>query len=319
VRADELKAAQRIALVHLLCEQCGRPMSIRGRDGQRRTCSARCRNAQRGPQTIGVARAVIEAKGWARPLRGKTWEDVYGADGAARRRANMVSQGRRRLGKSYEDLTDSVTAAEWRRKAGSTWRGKTPEELLGPERAAALREVRRQHLLARGPLAVAMSRRGEPSRLELTMRALLDRLGIRFEPQASVAGRQVDLYLPDYKLVIECDGEYWHQRPESQARDARNTAALEAAGYTVLRFGGQEIERRLDTVQARLLRVVANHEGRYVTGEVEIESVRVRIENSREASLYDLAVEEDRSYIVNGGIVSHNSNCLCLLTVLARP
>ena len=44
----------------------------------------------------------------------------------------------------------------------------------------------------------------------------LDRLGVKYEYQfeAKDIGRFYDFYLPEHRLLIELDGDYWHGNPE---------------------------------------------------------------------------------------------------------
>ena len=46
----------------------------------------------------------------------------------------------------------------------------------------------------------------------------------------------VDFYLPDFKVVIECDGEYWHSLPKAKLRDERKDFFLAFNGFKVYRF-----------------------------------------------------------------------------------
>ncbi|MDH5503208.1 MAG: endonuclease domain-containing protein [Acidimicrobiia bacterium] len=54
-------------------------------------------------------------------------------------------------------------------------------------------------------------------------------------PWAPTAGR-VDLYVPDWRLIIELDGRLWHSKTEDFERDRARDNAATAAGYNVLRF-----------------------------------------------------------------------------------
>lgn len=80
------------------------------------------------------------------------------------------------------------------------------------------------------------------------MRNMLDALGVSYlqnHPLDKIAN--VDFYIPHKKLVIECDGDYWHNLPGVQENDRRKTLQLEAKGYKVLRFWEHEI-RNMETV-----------------------------------------------------------------------
>ncbi len=53
----------------------------------------------------------------------------------------------------------------------------------------------------------------------------------------------VDFYLPEYKLVIYCDGKYWHSSEQSKKRDRKQNDILINAGYTVYRFDEKRINK----------------------------------------------------------------------------
>ncbi|OJY34757.1 MAG: hypothetical protein BGP06_18140 [Rhizobiales bacterium 65-9] len=76
-----------------------------------------------------------------------------------------------------------------------------------------------------------------------------------FRRQAPVGPYFADFVCHDAKLVIEIDGEH-HAFPENATRDVKRTAALNAYGYSVLRFWNHEIlgdvDAAADTIYATL-------------------------------------------------------------------
>ena len=66
----------------------------------------------------------------------------------------------------------------------------------------------------------------------------------------------VDFLCHANRLIIELDGSV-HDAPAVQAHDIGRRAALEAAGYTVLRFPNSDVDRDL----ARVLDVIRGHLG----------------------------------------------------------
>lgn len=96
--------------------------------------------------------------------------------------------------------------------------------------------------------------RGRNTKPELVVRRYLHRLGFRFRLHDRRLPGRPDIVLPRYRTVVEVRGCFWHchggcryaARPKSNAdfwaaklrgnveRDARNTAALEEAGWRVL-------------------------------------------------------------------------------------
>ena len=65
----------------------------------------------------------------------------------------------------------------------------------------------------------------------------LERRGVTFVKQQVIDGLWVaDALIPGPRVVVECDGEYWHSRPDMQERDRKKDRYLESRGYKVLRF-----------------------------------------------------------------------------------
>lgn len=62
------------------------------------------------------------------------------------------------------------------------------------------------------------------------------------EPLVNVTlcGYEVDFHWPDRRLVVEVDGN--HSRPKDARGDGARDRALAAAGYTVVRLSGAEVE-----------------------------------------------------------------------------
>ncbi len=83
----------------------------------------------------------------------------------------------------------------------------------------------------------------KPTSIEIIVEQLLQALDVSYESQWAIGRYVVDFYIPDKHLVIECDGEYWHLKPEAKARDARKDAFLSQRGYTILRLTGSQIKR----------------------------------------------------------------------------
>lgn len=74
----------------------------------------------------------------------------------------------------------------------------------------------------------------------------LERQLIPFMRQQPIDGLYVvDALVPGAKIVIECDGDYWH-RPEDTKialRDQKKTKYLESRGYQVFRFWESDIKK----------------------------------------------------------------------------
>src|SRR4051812_41571914 len=80
-----------------------------------------------------------------------------------------------------------------------------------------------------------LGRRSWPrtSSLENAMMRAFANLDMVVSPQYAIDHYTVDFALPNEKIVIECDGIYWHSLPRQQARDQHKNAWLERGGWIV--------------------------------------------------------------------------------------
>lgn len=77
---------------------------------------------------------------------------------------------------------------------------------------------------------------------ELAFEAELKKTGWKYEKQVYLCGVTfADFYLPEYRIVIYVDGEYWHLRPDIASRDARINEVLRFNGFGVYRFWANDI------------------------------------------------------------------------------
>lgn len=97
------------------------------------------------------------------------------------------------------------------------------------------------------------------TRIEIAMAELLDRLGIAYERERDMDGVCVaDFYIPAKRLVVQCDGDYWHRLPRMVQKDKRQDSELIKLGYEILRFWEKDIHERLDECGTKvMLRVAA--------------------------------------------------------------
>jgi len=109
-----------------------------------------------------------------------------------------------------------------------------------------------------------MGSAGTRSKLEDRFLALVLSGGVD-EPRVNVhisvpGGRslEVDFHWPDQRIVVEVDGS-GHRRVRTRREDADRDVLLRAAGYRVLRFPGEYIERRGAEVVAQVVAALNVH------------------------------------------------------------
>ena len=80
--------------------------------------------------------------------------------------------------------------------------------------------------------------------IELKVEAELQKRGINYQKQVRLCkGAVVDFYLPEYKMVIECDGDYWHNRIGCKEKDEQRDKILTLNGFDVHHFWEHEINK----------------------------------------------------------------------------
>ena len=75
----------------------------------------------------------------------------------------------------------------------------------------------------------------------------LKKQNIQFKTHVPLLSKyQVDLFIKP-NLIVECDGDYWHNLLGAQEKDKKKDFRLKEAGYNVLRFWEHEILENKDT------------------------------------------------------------------------
>lgn len=75
------------------------------------------------------------------------------------------------------------------------------------------------------------------------------RLPFKAFSQYPLGPYRTDFAIPQIRLAIECDGEYWHKQPEAVAKDMKRDSELAASGWTVVRFAERDINERMPDIQ----------------------------------------------------------------------
>lgn len=81
--------------------------------------------------------------------------------------------------------------------------------------------------------------------IEIIMKLKLKDENISFVHSKRIGKFCVDFLIKD--IIVECDGEYWHNRPGDKAKDFIRDNYLINKGYTVLRFSEYNIKNNIKT------------------------------------------------------------------------
>ena len=60
-------------------------------------------------------------------------------------------------------------------------------------------------------------------------------------------------------LIVECDGNYWHNFPDGTEKDHRKDTDFKDAGYNILRFWGSEIRENVEDCVNRIVEKMILH------------------------------------------------------------
>jgi len=77
--------------------------------------------------------------------------------------------------------------------------------------------------------------------IEKKMMVILNDLGLDYEYNKIIDNHAVDFFIRQYNLIIECDGDYWHNYPIGLPKDKEQTKNYKGNGYKILRFWEREI------------------------------------------------------------------------------
>ena len=84
-----------------------------------------------------------------------------------------------------------------------------------------------------------------PSSIEKDIWKVLDEIGIEYKIQVSFNNGRfiVDIYVPDQRLIIECNGDYWHNLPERKKRDKKLRKYAMNNSYNLIELWESEIKK----------------------------------------------------------------------------
>jgi very-short-patch-repair endonuclease len=98
--------------------------------------------------------------------------------------------------------------------------------------------------------ATSFSRRhikASKTSIEIKMAEELKNRQIEYIEQYNLGDKfTLDFFLPEFNIVIECDGNYWHTLPEVVKRDKSKNAYVKACGFSLYRFWESEINKDVE-------------------------------------------------------------------------
>lgn len=108
----------------------------------------------------------------------------------------------------------------------------------------------------------ALSHEKTTSSIELVIENILKEINVPFDTQFKIKNRIADFYIPEYNLVIEADGHYWHSDAVNKDKMYHfNKRKLYVdSGLSPLFFREGEIVNKLDIVRSIILNKIGRSE-----------------------------------------------------------
>lgn len=239
-------------LVDVTCAVCQAPYQVRAvilRYGRGRYCSRACVN--RALFSGKTQSAELIAKRTS-ALKGRRPSDRALEAAAQTNRARTITDAEKtkRLASLRATLADPIKGPRLRELKAALRRG----YVHSPETKAAIRAAHRTPAArARASSNGKRWRSGltpeqrtdyfrkllkhkSNTRIEQSVAATLSAMSVHYEPQYPIDRYSADFYVPAVRLVIECDGEWWHRSEAAQARDAKRDQFMRQRGYSILRL-----------------------------------------------------------------------------------
>ena len=281
-KTKDIVANERIAVMAKVCKQCGDLFSITKEGLYSEVCSNDCAS-----KFYKKYKAMHNAESWEKCRK-------------ATKKRMLDPKERENISMKIKEVMKNPQRKEINRiNLCNRWKnGKDTEVML--------------NALSRGRQKCRS--RIEPSSIEKAMAELLDKLNIKYACEYPIGSYHCDFYLPDFNIIIETDGDYWHSIPACKESDKKKDIFLKEKGYTIIRFKEKQIKNGIDDIKKQLVTTFANHAEDYKLTDGAVVSIKKL--KTAPKRLYCLKVKDDESFIVNRGIVSHN--CRHAIQILSK-
>jgi len=194
------------------------------------------------------------------------------------------------------------------KKALRKWRKNNPEkhkefqenEEFVENQGKASNLPHTKEIARKGARAAHESVRHEKTSIEKRIEEMLNEINVDYKDQHIVCREEggmltaIDFALPNRKIAVYADGNYWHDYPEGTERDKEIANRLEKRGWKVIRFWETEIKENPEETKRELTKEITN--GATIT----------EIEKISQKTVYDVSVKDNHNFVANG-LVVHNS------------
>jgi G:T-mismatch repair DNA endonuclease (very short patch repair protein) len=110
---------------------------------------------------------------------------------------------------------------------------------------------------------------GKETSIEIFVKEFLESQQIKFVEQKAISFINVDFFVPEKKLVIQCNGDYWHSHPilfpepnqtqkKNLEKDKQTDEIIKKANLHLVKIWENDIETRPGVVKERLSQIMAS-------------------------------------------------------------
>lgn len=92
--------------------------------------------------------------------------------------------------------------------------------------------------------------------IERIIEQKLKEMNLIYFKQEIIIGFCVDFYLPEYNFIIECDGDYWHNKKGAKERDKMKNKKWKEANINILRLKEHDIKKNIDLCIRRIQLII---------------------------------------------------------------
>lgn len=205
-------------------------------------------------------------------LKDKTFEEIWG-DPKSEKRIKAISEARKARFTSgeYDYIKEAIQEArkdpEFGKKISRGAKGKAKPKPKGFGIGRVQSEKTREKMSDSAIQRIIKTDQLHTSKLEEKFKLILDILDIKYQHTFYIKPIKAfyDFYLPDYNILIEVDGDFWHCHPikypqaeystqqRNIIRDQEKNQWAQDNGYKLLRFWEDDINNNIKQVKQILL------------------------------------------------------------------
>ena len=249
--------------ITIMCRVCKKPIYVIPSDiGKRKYCSQQCFRKVFNPMDSKESREKLSnlRKGENNPFYGKKPSEE------TKKKLSFLRIGKPsgRLGKKHtnewkEEHSELLKANYFSGKTIAYWKGKVLSEShrsnIGKAGIGRIHsEESKKKMSKSGKLSYLSGNRKLggifDTSIELIMENALCELNVYYIKQYPIIINNLftkpDFFLPDHNVIIECDGDYWHNRKDVKKIDKLKDFLWASEGYKVIRFWEHNIHNSIN-------------------------------------------------------------------------